>query len=79
MKIEINDEINKKRTIFIIFFVFLLLPNHFIWLFHDDYGYASLSYLPAYIGYMGMNSNIINIINFLIYHYKNWGGRVLYF
>lgn len=36
---------NKILTIFVIFFLFVLFQHHFMWLYHDDYGYASLSYV----------------------------------
>lgn len=72
--------INKKvLLVFIVFFVLILLQNHFLWLFHDDYGYASLSYLPSFNGARGLNTGILDIINFLKLHYQIWGGRVLYF
>lgn len=72
---------NKKKTIliFVIFFILLLLQIHFVWLYYDDYGYASLSYLYGYKGPMGMNTSISDVIQFLTYHYNNWGGRVLWF
>ena len=71
---------NKKVIlVFACFFFYLLLQNHFMWLFHDDYGYASLSYLTKFEGNRGLNTSILDIINFLVFHYQNWGGRVLYF
>ena len=70
---------NKTKIFFICFFIFLIIQSHFIWLFHDDYGYASLSYIPSFVGNRGMNTSILDIIKFLLYHYQNWGGRVLYF
>lgn len=66
-------------TIFIIFFFLVLLEHQFLWLFHDDYGYASLSYLPGFTGHMGMNTSLGDILSFLGFHYQTWGGRVLYF
>lgn len=72
--------LNKKLfIIFTLFFAFLLIQNHFLWLFHDDYGYVSLSYLPQFDGNRGLNTSFLDIFNFLFYHYQNWGGRVLYF
>ena len=71
---------NKKVIlVFACFFFYLLLQNHFMWLFHDDYGYASLSYLTKFEGNRGLNASLIDVINFLIFHYQNWGGRVLWF
>ncbi len=72
--------INKRiLMVFVVFFVIILLQNHFLWLFHDDYGYASLSYLTSFKGARGLNTGILDIINFLRLHYNIWGGRVLYF
>lgn len=65
--------------IFIIFLVIILIENHFVWLYHDDYGYASLSYLPGFTGCKEMNCSIKDILSFLKFHYNNWGGRILYF
>ena len=65
--------------IFIIFLVIILIENHFVWLYHDDYGYASLSYLPGFTGCKGMSCSIKDMLSFLKYHYNNWGGRILYF
>lgn len=71
---------NKKTIIiFFAFFVFLIIQNHFLWLFHDDYGYASLSYLTKFEGNRGLNTSIMDVIKFLIFHYQIWGGRVLWF
>ncbi len=72
---------NKKKTIliFLIFLILLLAQIHFVWIYYDDYGYASLSYLYNYPGNKGMNTNIADVISFLIYHYNTWGGRVLWF
>ena len=43
---------NRKKTIliFLVFFILLLLQIHFVWLYYDDYGYASLSYLYNFTG-----------------------------
>ena len=68
----------KKHRIFLIFsiFFFLLLFQHqFLWLYHDDYGYASLSYAVD-IGNVGHNYSLTDIFKFLGLHYMNWGGRI---
>ncbi len=70
---------NKVFWIFTIFFFLVLLEHQALWLYHDDYGYASLSYLFNYNGAIGMNTSFRDIIDFLIFHYNNWGGRILYF
>ena len=61
---------NRKKTIliFLVFFILLLLQIHFVWLYYDDYGYASLSYLYNFTGNKGMHTNFNDIIQFLIFH-----------
>ena len=55
---------NKKILIvFLCFFLFVLFQHHFMWLYHDDYGYASLSYVgdiysKSSVGYHTSLSNI---------------------
>lgn len=70
---------NKVFIIFIIFFLLVLLQHQFMWLYHDDYGYASLSYAYNVNGVIGHNFSFNQLLDFLIGHYKVWGGRVLYF
>lgn len=72
---------NKQKTviIFVIFAILVSIQVHFTWMYFDDYGYASLSYLGKYTGTTGMNAGIKDVISFLIYHYNHWGGRVLWF
>ena len=53
--------------------------HQFMWIYHDDYGYASLSYAYNVQDVIGHNFNITQLFEFLIGHYNNWGGRVLYF
>lgn len=65
--------------IFIAFFLLVLFEHQFMWLYHDDYGYASLSYAYKVVGVNGHIFNIQQLFNFLVGHYNNWGGRVLYF
>ena len=72
---------NKVKVIllFLILFLLAMLQIHFIWLNYDDYGYASLSYLPDYTGPKGMTTGFFDVLSFLNYHYHYWGGRVLWF
>ncbi len=71
----------KVLIIFLIFFILVLFQHHFMWLYHDDYGYASLSYVGNVYktSFLGYKTNLIDILNFCKYHYMNWGGRILYF
>lgn len=67
--------------IFVGFFLLLLFQHHFIWLYHDDYGYASLSYVSnVYLNsYSGYHTSLPDIFEFLQFHYMSWGGRILCF
>ena len=69
----------KVLIVFSIFFLIVLLQNHFVWLYHDDYAYASLSYVPSYQGPRGLNTSLGDLFSFLGAHYVSWGGRILYF
>ena len=77
----LKKENKKVLIVFIIFFLILCFQNHFMWLYHDDYGYAALSYTGDIfkLHNNGFNTSLIDLYNFCIYHYNNWGGRVLYF
>lgn len=70
----------KKIMIFIsCFFGFLiLLQHHYVFMVFDDYGYVSLSY--KWTGNQaGMSYTLSDILDFLVWHYFNWGGRILCF
>lgn len=69
----------KIPIIFIVFFLIVFLEHQFMWLYHDDYGYASLSYAFNVDGVNGHAFNLNQLFDFLVGHYNNWGGRVLYF
>ena len=64
--------------LFGIFFLYLYVQHQFVYLYFDDYGYASLSY-----GYTEthapMDYSFMNVLRFLKWHYLEWGGRVLYY
>ncbi|MEG0872451.1 MAG: DUF6056 family protein [Clostridia bacterium] len=65
--------------IFIVFFILVLLQHQFIYMYHDDYGYASLSYGFELESVKGMSFGLGEIFEFLIGHYLVWGGRVFTF
>lgn len=73
--------LKKKKVllVFVIFFLLLYLQHQFMWLYHDDYGYASLSYSYVVDGVSGTNFTFKELIAFLIGHYQVWGGRILFF
>lgn len=64
--------------IWCVFALFLLIIHQSVFMHFDDFGYASLSY-----GYTnnskGMDWGILDLFQFLIWHYFNWGGRCLFF
>lgn len=71
-------KIERRHLCWAFFLIVIILQHSFVWLYFDDYGYASLTY--AWTGNdMGMNFNISKIFEFLRWHYMEWGGRVLYF
>lgn len=65
-------------VLFVLFFLFLYMQHQFVYMYFDDYGYASLTY-----GYTGNNSGmdytLMDILCFIKWHYFEWGGRVLYY
>ncbi len=63
----------------IIFIVFLIIQHQFLYMYHDDYGYASLSYAYLVDGVSGTNYSLGQVFEFLSGHYQIWGGRVLYY
>ena len=78
----LNKIKEKNKIIFIIiwlaFFVFLIIQHKFIYMHFDDFGYASLSY--GYTGNEnGMSWTLKDFFSFLVWHYNNWGGRVLFY
>lgn len=77
---KISSFIKKRRVllIFFIFFLLLFLQYQFLYLYHDDYGYASLSYAVD-IGNQGLHYGLTDILRFLGLHYLHWGGRVTSF
>ena len=76
------DFVKKHRIglIFLIFFLIVFIQHQFVFLYHDDYGYASLSYLGDFkANNSGYHTTINQVLDFLIHHYNHWGGRILYF
>lgn len=69
----------KIPLIFGIFFLLVLFQHQFLHLYHDDYGYASLSYAYNLEGANGHSNSLTQIIQFLGGHYNVWGGRILFF
>ena len=70
---------HKIALIFLLFFGLVFLQHQYLWLYQDDYGYASLSYAYNVTSVIGHKFSLLQLFDFLIGHYKCWGGRVLYF
>lgn len=75
--------INKKFVIISLFFIFffiLLWQHAYIYLYHDDFGYASLSYFGDLTDDIpGHEFTFMQMMGFLRKHYLTWGGRILPF
>ena len=73
---------NKKSIIvFVIFGIFGLcqfLQFSHVFLYFDDFGYASLSYVNL-TDHVGLATSFEDIFTFLVNHYFQWGGRVVCF
>ncbi len=65
--------------VFILFGVFLLEQYKMVMPSHDDYGYATLSYVYWEDGMWGQNFSMDQLVHYLTQHYNKWGGRVLSF
>ena len=64
--------------LFAVYLIGLLALHKQIFLYSDDYGYASLSY-GHYMGTNSLRYGLSDILKYLKWHYMNWGGRILYF
>lgn len=65
--------------VFVIFGAFLLKQYSYVYLSHDDYGYATLSYVYWEDGMWGQDFTVEQLVHYLTQHYNRWGGRVLSF
>lgn len=66
-------------AVFAGFFAFLLKQHSYVYMYHDDYGYATLSYVYWEPGMEGTDFTMEQLIHYLGQHYNSWGGRVLCF
>lgn len=71
---------HKILLIFTLFFSLVFFQHQFLFLYHDDYGYASLSYPYLFddIITLGHQNSLKSIFLFLGKHYNVWGGRILF-
>lgn len=76
-----KDKTMLKRVALImggIFACLIIIQHHYVFMYFDDYGYASLTY--GWTGNTaGMDYELKDVFQFLKWHYLNHGGRVLYF
>jgi len=66
-------------VVFFCFFSFLIEQNKNVYMYHDDYGYATLSYVYFEPNIVGQTFNASQLVDYLEHHYTMWGGRVLSF
>lgn len=66
------------RILLLLMFIAIYSQTRLVGLYFDDYGYATLSY-----GWdnsqVGLHYGIKEIIDYLTWHYLNWGGRVFFY
>lgn len=65
--------------VFVLFAVFLVTQYSYAYMSHDDYGYATLSYVYWEEGMWGQDFSMQQMVHYLTEHYNRWGGRVLCF
>lgn len=67
-----------KRQLAIIAVIFCItyLQNKYIGFYHDDYGYGALTYA---VNTHYAERTLPNILDYLVHHYMEWGGRVVFF
>lgn len=65
--------------VFALFGVFLVKQYSYAYMSHDDYGYATLSYVYWEEGMWGQEFSMEQMAHYLTEHYNRWGGRVLCF
>lgn len=71
----------KNKAVWLLFAIYLIgltVLHSQVFLYFDDYGYASLSY-GYNVGTSGLHYGLADILKFLGWQYFNWGGRILYF
>ncbi len=65
--------------VFAIFGTFLFNQYSLVFPSHDDYGYATLSYVYWEEGMWGQDYSMDQLVHYLTQHYNRWGGRILSF
>lgn len=70
--------IYKLISIFTIFFIFLFIEQYFIYLYADDFGYATLSYISVTPNVSGTEYSFIQFLQYYEMHYLTVTGRVFW-
>ncbi len=63
--------------VFLVFFGVMLVQNRYVFIYHDDYGYASLSYAINIQSVHGHTFSLSQLVAYLTGHYNLWGGGVI--
>jgi len=66
-------------AIWVAFAGFLLAQHQLVFPYHDDWGYAVLSYTTEQTGISGQMFTLADVISFVADEYKSWSGRVAAF
>lgn len=69
----------KYHLFYLIIFLMLWGLHQFIFMYHDDYGYATLTYGNLTFNDAGTHYSISKLFSYLEWHYNHWGGRVVSF
>ncbi|AIQ14745.1 DUF6056 family protein [Paenibacillus durus] len=69
--------VNRYRILYLIFFGMIFLIHQFIFMYHDDFGYATLTYGTKSLNSAATDYPFFKIFSYLHWHYYNWGGRVV--
>lgn len=61
------------------FVAYLFAQHNMVFPYHDDWGYATLSYAGEQTGFTGRNFSLTQLLAFLYGEYVNWSGRFVAF
>lgn len=70
---------NAGSGLFLVFGLFLLLQHWQIFPYHDDWGYAVLSYVTEQTGFVGQHFSQVQLLRFLYDEYMQWSPRFMAF
>lgn len=63
---------------YFLFLVIMIIQHNYIYLYHDDFGYASLSYVGNLSNNIqGHYFTFTQMLSFIHTHYLEWGGRIV--